>query len=333
MNENIKKLAVDTYKRVKTAFSGTKDPNEVIREKLIEANGGSADFSLKHRLSHPVETAKVFALMGELIQATIYDGLAESSPLFKFVEYKNGADGDAPEFEIEDNSLFQISTIARGTQNVRRQRVLGGGKKTLIPEVHGIKFYEELPLIMSGKISWADLVDKTSKSYAYNISVEVCDAVISAANDSRIISITGTYDEDKLLREVSNVEMANPGKTARIFGTKVALRKISITNAGEAAKNDWYSLGYYGKFAGSVECIELKNAYRADGKTQVIPDDLLLIIATDDKFIKHYTEGDTLIVANDNIGDNADLTQDYLAINSSATGVVLSSTIAKWKLA
>lgn len=327
--ETLIKISVDTYKGNKAVFSHAKDPNELIREKLIEANGGSADFSLKYRKAHPVEEAKVFALMEDLIAANLKAGLSESSPLFKYVDYKNGKDGDAPSFKIKSNDILDVSVIARGSTNVRRQRLTGGGTKTLIPEAHTVKLYEEAPLIMAGKIDFADFIDRVSEGYAHDMSAEVCDAFVNATDTAHIISVTGTYDEDKLVQLISEVEMKNQGKTAIILGTKVALRKIKIDNAGESAKDDWYALGYYGKFAGTTECIELKNAYKADGVTTVLPDDRIFVIASDDKFIKHYTEGEVLVVEKQ-IGDNADLTQDYLAISNYVTGVVLADTMGNY---
>lgn len=60
------------------------------------------------------------------------------------------------------------------------------------------------------------------------------------------------------------------------------------------------------------------------GTTQfVMPDDIITVIASDDKPLKFVYEGDPLVIMG-NPMDNADLTQEYFYSAKWGTGVVLA---------
>ena len=100
-------------------------------------------------------------------------------------------------------------------------------------------------------------------------------------------------------------------------------------STGETIRNDYYNMGYAGKFNGT-DVFELKNALKADGVTKVLQDDKLYVVASDDKFIKYYNEGDALIIEG-SPADHADLTQDYLVASKWAVAVVLSEKLGTYK--
>ena len=53
--------------------------------------------------------------------------------------------------------------------------------------------------------------------------------------------VSGTYKEEKLLELVAHVEAAT-GMTARIIGTKPALRKVTSAVMADAAKDSYYNV-------------------------------------------------------------------------------------------
>lgn len=325
--ENLKKLAVDTYNGVQTAFSQGEDPNAVIRNALVAANNGSTKMDID------ADNTKVFALLRELIPATVLEGLPESNPIFKYAETKNGALGDKPEFEIESDSLYTVSTIAAGNASIRRQRALSGKTLTLTPQWRAIKIYEELDLILAGRIDWVKFVNRVSQSFVYEINNEIATAFTGIFNNVAATErANGTAAEATMLNLVERIEMLNPGKTAVILGTKIALRKFNVDTKyiGETIKNDMYNTGFYGKLNGT-DCIELKNALKADGATKVLRDDEVYVIATDDKFIKFYTEGDARIKATEAL-ENSDFTQEYTVLNKWAVSVVMSSKLGVYRI-
>ena len=58
----------------------------------------------------------------------------------------------------------------------------------------------------------------------------------------------------------------------------------------------------------------------------VLSDTRVYVIAGDDKFIKHYIEGEPIVIARD-AADNADLTQEYTVIRREGIAVAVSATM------
>lgn len=322
------KLAVDAYKNVPSAFSEG-NPSNVIRNALIELNGG--DTKISYKKIRDGKCQGLFALVEELIVATVLEGLPESNPIFQWAETKNGALGDKPEFVIQKDSILAVATITSGTQGVRRQRIFGEETKTLTPVVHAIKIYEEMDRLLSGRADWSTFVNSVAKSFIYETNNEIVAAFASVVNNADAIHETGAFSETKMLDLIEAVELQNPGKVARIYGTKTALRNITVSAGmvGETIKNDYYNMGYLGKFNGT-EVFEIKNALKADGVTKVLADDELYVVAADDKFVKYYIEGDATIIKGEPTS-HADLTQDYLVASKWAVAVVLSEKLGTYK--
>ena len=325
---NLIRLAVDAYKGVPSAFSEG-NPSDVIRNALIELNGG--DTKISYKKIRDGKCQGLFALVEELIVATVLEGLPESNPIFQWAETKNGALGDKPEFVIQKDSILAVATITSGTQGVRRQRIFGEETKTLTPVVHAIKIYEEMDRLLSGRADWSTFVNSVAKSFIYETNNEIVAAFSSVVNNADAIHETGAFSETKMLDLIEAVELQNPGKIARIYGTKTALRnvKVDASMVGETIKNDYYNMGYMGKFNGT-EVFEIKNALKADGVTKVLADDELYVVAADDKFVKYYIEGDATIIEGEPTS-HADLTQDYLVASKWAVAVVLSEKLGTYK--
>lgn len=324
------KLAVDTVKGVPSAFSEG-NPSDVIRNALIEANGGSSKIDIKAMRK---TNGSFFELVEELIVASIIEGLPESNPIFKWAETKNGKAGDKPEFKVHKDSVLAVAEVANGTLGIRRQRIFGDTTKTLTPIPHAVKVYEELQRLLAGRADWVDFVNAVSRSFILDTNRAIANAFASIATTTpNVISETGSFSEASMVDLIEKVEMNNPGKTARIFGTKTALRSLNVSTSnmvGETIKDDYYNMGYMGKFNGT-EVFELKNGLKTDGTTKILDDTKLYVIATDEQFIKYYNEGDALIVES-KLGDNSDLTQDYTVINTYAVAVELADKIGLYDM-
>ena len=132
----------------------------------------------------------------------------------------------------------------------------------------------------------------------------------------------GAYDEDELLDLISHVEAAAGGKTATIIGTKKAVRNLASSIQSDGAKEDLYNLGYYGKFYGTPVVVTPQR-HKVGSTDFVMDDDILTIIAGDDKPIKVVYEGDPIVLLGDPI-NNADLTYEYLYGEKYGMGIVLA---------
>lgn len=321
--KDIVRLAIDTYHGTQEKYS-TEKSLETLRKALIEANGGST--KLDYKKIRDGECKAVFAIVEEILSKTVVEGLQGDEYFNALVDFRNAALGDAIEFEVQDSNLFVISDAAEGTQGIRRQR-LGGVTTTKIPtEFKVVKIYEELNRVLSGAIDFNQFITKVSESFRKRLLDDIYALWNGAtANDfggTTYFPAAGAYDEDTLLDVISHVEAAAGGKTATIIGTKKALRTLAPSIQGADSKSDLYNMGYYGKFYGNpVVCTPQRHKV---GSTEfVFDDDVITIIAGDDKPIKCVYEGQPTVILGNPV-NKADLTQEYLYGEKYGLGIVLA---------
>lgn len=305
------------------------DTNEVIRKALIEANGGSTKINLKtfHRGS------ELYSLVEELIPAVINDGLKEDCEIFKLVEYRNIADGDEATFNVEDPATFVVADAAAGIKGVRRQRISGGMSVPVKTSVKIVRVYEELNRLLSGKIDFQKFITAVADSFKKQVLADAYKAISGLSANTAGLDNTyvtgGTYDEDELIALVEHVEAAT-GKTARIYGTKAALRKVKTATVSHEAEADLYNIGFYGKFNGT-DMVCLKQAHKAGTSAFILDDTKIYVIAGDDKPIKVVNEGDGILFESEPTA-NADLTKEYVYGQGAGVGVICAEKLGVYNV-
>ena len=125
--KDIVKLAVDGYKGKVEKYS-VGQSQELLRQALIEANGGSTVLDYKKIR----DGAGLFSLLEETLSRTVVEGLQGDEYFNALVDFRNVPEGDKNIFLVEDRNLFVVSEAADGTQGIRRQR-LGGVSEASIP--------------------------------------------------------------------------------------------------------------------------------------------------------------------------------------------------------
>lgn len=320
---NIVKLAVDNYKgRVEKYSAG--ESNETIRQALVEANGGSTVLNYKN--IRDGKCPGLFSLLEEILSNTVVQGLLGDEYFNALCDFRNVAEGDQNLFLVNDNTLFVVSEAADGTQGIRRQR-LGGATETAIPTtLKVVKIYEELNRVLAGRVDFNTFIDKVADSFRQKLLNDV-HTLWAGATAEQLGGVTyypaaGTYDEDDLLDLISHVEAAAGGKPATIVGTKKAIRNLKASIQSEGAKDDLYNLGYYGKFYGTPVVVTPQR-HKVGTTEFVMEDDVLTIIAGDDKPIKVVYEGSPIVLMG-NPMENADFTQEYLYGEKYGMGIVLA---------
>lgn len=322
MND-IVKLAVDGYRGRVEKYS-VSDSQEVLRKALIDLNNGST--KLNYKAIRDGKCPGLFSLIETILDQTVVDGLTDSDFFNALVDYRNVADGDQNLFVVDDNNLFIVDDAANGTQAVRRQR-LGGSSVTSIPTSYKtVRIYEELDRVLSGRVDFNHLINTVSRSIKQKTLQDIYTVWGSAtANDlggTTYFPAAGSYDEDTLLDLISHVEAAAGGKTATIIGTKKACRMLKEAIQSDIAKDELHELGYYGKFYGTPVIVTPQRHITGTNEF-VFDDNVLTIVAGDDKPIKFVYEGDSLISMSDPT-DNADLTQEYFYATKYGLGIVLA---------
>lgn len=322
MND-IVKLAVDAYHGNVEKYS-VKQSMDVLRQALVDANGGST--TLDYKKIRDGECKGLFTLIETILTRTVVEGLQGDEFFNAMVDFRNVNEGDKNLFIVEDDNLFVVAEAADGTQGIRRQR-LGGSTETSIPtKLHVVKIYEEMNRVLSGRVDFNHFINKVAESVRQQLLNEIY-TLWSGATAEQMGGVTyfpnaGAYDEDELLDLISHVEAAAGGKTATIVGTKKAIRNLKSAIVSDNAKNDLYNMGYYGKFYGTPAVV-VPQRHKIGSSEFVMDDDVLTIIAGDDKPIKCVYEGNPIVLMGNPL-DNADLTQEYLYGEKYGLGIVLA---------
>lgn len=328
---DIVKLAIDATRGCVAGNYSKGETSEVLRQALIEANGGSTKIDYKAIRRNG---AAIFEIIEEVIPVILQEGLVGDEFYMNLVEERRLSEGDQNEFVVDGNSAFVVSEIANGVATPRRQRI---GEKTTVAvktTAHAIRVYEEMNRVLSGRIDWATFVEKVAEAFRQQVFNDIY-AAFSGINAETVgLSDTyvkaGTYDEEALLALVAHVEAAT-GKSAMIVGTKPALRKCTTAVMSNSAKDDYYNAGFYGRLAG-VPMVAIKNRHAIGTETFVFPDDKLFVLASDDKPIKVVYEGDGIMLDSDPTS-RPDLTQEYFYMEKYGVGLVINGKIGIYTIA
>lgn len=321
--KDIVKVAVDAYHGNVEQYS-VGQSMELLQKALVDANGGSTTLNYKN-----VRDGKcngLFTLIEEVLSRTVVEGLQGDEYFNALVDFRNVAEGDKNLFVVEDSNLFVVSEAADGTQGIRRQR-LGGTSEVSIPtSLKVVKIYEELNRVLSGRVDFNHMINKVAESFRQKLLNDVY-TLWSNATAQDFGGVTyfpeaGAYDEDELLDLIAHVEAAAGGKPATIIGTKKAIRNLDVTPFGDEAKKDLYNMGYAGKFYGTPVVVTPQR-HKVGSTEFVLQDDVITIIAGDDKPIKCVYEGSPIVLMGDPM-TNGDLTQEYLYGEKYGLGIVLA---------
>lgn len=321
---DIVRAAVDAYHGVTTTFS-VNETMDSLRQALVKANNGST--TLNYRDIRDGKCNGLFSIVEEILAITIVEGFQNDDYFTSLVDFRNVAAGDALEFDVEDSDYFVVSRAADGTQGIRRQRLGGKTQVTVPTEYRVVKIYEELNRVLSGQIDFNKMIARVSESFRQQLLNDVY-TLWSTVTDEDLGGATyfptaGAYDEDALLDVIAHVEAAAGGKPATIIGTKKALRTLKDSIDSDGAKDDLYNFGYVGKFYGNA-VVATPQRHKVGSTNFVFEDDVLTIVAGDQKPIKFVYEGDPIILLG-NPADKADLSQEFTYGEKYGMALVLAS--------
>jgi hypothetical protein len=327
-NNTFVKLSKDLYKnRFSHEKFSANDANEVLRNKFIELNGGSTKLNFKALRRNGAE---MFEIMEEILENTVLEGLPEDSFFSKFVEFRNVSLGDQNSFYIPDNTMLVVSEIADGTTSLRRQRIDVGTNTSIPTSWKGIKIYEHLSRLLSGRVDFNEMLTALEKAFKLKVNDD-CYTAFTGSFTSLPAAFTtsGSFDEDAMINIIDHVE-ASTGKQAMLAGTGKALRKVTTAVISDTAKEDIYKMGHYGMFNGTP-MMKIKQVHNIGSYTFKLSENDIYVVTTDEKPVKFVTEGEVRIVNGDALA-HKDLTQDYFFANQYGTGVVITDLYGKYEI-
>lgn len=334
MND-IVKLAVDAYRGNVEKYSVAQS-QDTLRQALIDLNGGKT--TLDYRAIRDGQCKGLFTLIETILDRTVVEGLQGDEFFNDIVDFRNVAEGDSPIFYVEDSDLFVVSDVADGTQGIRRQRLTGMSEAQIPTTMKMVRIYDEMNRVLSGRIDFNDMITKVADSFNQRLLNDIYTLWVSATADQLggavYFPTAGTYDEDALLDVIAHVEAAAGGKTATIIGTKKALRNLKESILSDAAKDELHNFGFVGHFYGSP-VVATPQRHKVGSTDFVLDDNMITIVAGDDKMLKVVYEGNPIVLMGDPM-DNADFTQEYLYGVKWGAGIVLAGNnagIGRYELA
>lgn len=312
-------LGIDLSRGSVTQFSA-EEANATLRKAILDAidcTDGVFNYKKYRR-----NKLAAFEIMEEILDVRLEEGI--KNQFDSFVDYRSVKFGDSLKFRRENPDLFEIATIAGGTNNLRRQR-LSDSAFTIETGWKGVKIYEELERFLAGQVDWVAMISKVERSFTSEIAGDIYTAIKAAYSGlSAPYYETGSWDIDAFNDVVSHVEAAT-GMSAIVIGTKKAIQKAEpkYVTAGLDV-NQRNQDGYFKTIDGTTFGV-IPQAHIPGTDTFAIDDDFLLILPNgDEKIIKFIMEGETLI-KEVNGQDNADDSQEYVVRKKYGAAVAAST--------
>ena len=321
--KEIVKLAIDAYKGHVEKYS-VGQSQDALRQALVEANGGST--KLDYKAVRDGKCNGLFTLIEEILSRTVVEGLTGDEFFNALVDFRNVAEGDQNVFIVEDSNLFVIDDTANGTQGIRRQRLSGETEVSIPTTMKMVRIYEELNRVLAGRVDFNHFINVVAESFRQKMLNDIYTLWSGATAEDlggvAYFPTAGSFDEDELLEVIAHVEAAAGGKPATIICTKKAARMLVSTVQSDSAKEELHNLGYYGMFYGTPVVVTPQR-HKIGSTDFVFEDDVLTIVAGDDKPIKFVYEGNPIVLMGEPM-QNADFTQEYLYGEKYGLGIVLA---------
>lgn len=322
MSKELVKLALDMRKGKITQYT-KEEANEVLRQELIELNGGSDKLNPKSFRKHP----EMFEIMEQILDTAISEGLTDQ--FADFVETVELNWGDTQVFTLPENRLFNVSVVADGNGDIRRER-LDSTDVTVRTKTYAVAIYEELHRILAGRVSFDRMIDGVARSYNNKIQTEIYNAIYNSYDQlNATYRATGTFTEATLNDLIAHVE-ASTNAESMILGTKSALAKIDPTRISDIMLDERNRMGYMGIYNGTP-LVEIKQGHRS-GTNDFAIDNNFLIVAPNglEPFVKLILEGDSLI--EEVMEGRNDMQREYRFIKKAGFAVLASENYAIYRL-
>ena len=319
----LQQLAHDLYNGKVEKFSN-KEAQTIIENAIIEACGGNWDY-----YSFQDNKNKVFKVLGEVLGATVYDRVIKAFD--SFVDVRDTELGDTIEYTIESPSLYIVATISHGVNDLRRQRITGR-KMTLSPVLLSLKIYEEIDMLIAGRVDFNAMIDRVGKSMERAIAVKIGETFQNAYTslNSNLV-VNGSYDDQKLVELVNKVE-GMTGKKCKIYGTASAIAKINTELLSTTDKEDARDYGYVRMFKGT-EVVKLEQAYNQETNKWSVNNDRLYIIPEGEKVVKLAFEGTPYVQEITDGNSRLDMQVEYMLSRKIQLGVLTSAAYGCYVMA
>lgn len=313
-------------------YSNGKDIDESIRKAFFEILGTDKPTKKDIRRSE----VAVFEILEEILTETYLKSVQEDAFFQRFAETRNLALGDSQEFYVEDDAVLFVSEHAGNHWNITRQKFEGGTSFPVKVKAFAAAVYGDFELFITGRLSFAKLIEKVGQAIQNKIYSEVAASFASAtANLPAAFQATGVYDEEELMDIVAHVEAAS-GTNAVILGTRKGLAKVwgGLDKAlfTEAMKNTLAKTGRVDDVNG-LTLAQLPQVHKANSFEFAYDDNQLLILpASDERFIKVVFEGEDEIKQVTDNTVHTDMSYEYKFITRFGTATIFGQALGVYNI-
>lgn len=300
---DIQRLAFDAVNG--TTVRSKEDLNNAVRQAVLDACGGEWDYYKFQANKH-----SVFAIIAELMPVAMHASLA--AKFDKFAEFKDTAMGDKQYFDVPDNSIYPILTVARGIGAIDRQKIVDKNF-TVSTDWKMIRLYDEFDRFMAGKIDMGRIVETATRAMENHVGLLIANAIYNSYSSvGTNYKNTGAFSASGVQSIMAHVKAANGVDKVEIWGTDIALANVTDTfGYSDSAKDSANGVGYWGDFRGA-SLFSLPQAYQPQTQTMGVSDNQLIIVpAMDEKIVKVVFEGAPVVDTKDGL-NRADLQPEFL---------------------
>lgn len=313
---DLQKLSLDIC-RGKVEKYSVEEGSDVIRQAILDACGGEYDMYRFQQNKY-----EVYRILSESITIALAEMVVDKYK--DFVDVKDVALGDTVEFYVTNNELFKVGLVADGTNELRRQRIVGS-KLAMTGFPMGVKIYSEWLDFVLAKTDWQEFISRIAKSLDYKLAEIIVKEIESAYTglDATYVK-SGTYDA-QLLLDLCQLVQAKTGEQPTIFGTKKSLAFVrpEAEYIGVEDKSDMRNIGHVQMWNG-VPIVEIPQTLTQNDEF-ALADDMLLVVPNGTKMIKLGFEGDAYIHEVNDPSTRMDMQIEHLVTRKVQIGCVKGS--------
>ena len=250
-----------------------------------------------------------FEVIEEDIDVAVEEGFRADEWFDKYVDNRNLKRGDKNEFWTPEEVLLSVVKVAGDMHDFTVQRLGAGEATSATISKYGIAVGADVSLYLAGRLDWNKFVQQTADAFVRKIKNDCYAAVMNAGTTlPSMFKGTGALSSatketfDQLIEDVST---ANGNCPVYIMGTNTALKKLNaladVQWADDAHKKAMSHTGRLGDYEGT-SLLEIPQRFAVgfvdlpeNQKRLIASNQLLIMPAIEDKFVKLVDEGETEI--------------------------------------
>ena len=250
-----------------------------------------------------------FEVIEEDIDVAVEEGFRADEWFDKYVDNRNLKRGDKNEFWTDQEVILSAVKVSGDHHDYTVQRLGAGEATSATISKYGIAVGADVSLYLAGRLDWNKFVQQTADAFVRKIKNDCYAAVMNAGTTlPSMFKGTGALSSatketfDQLIEDVST---ANGNCPVYIMGTNTALKKLNaladVQWADQDAKKAMSHTGRLGDYEGT-SLLEIPQRFAVgfvdlpeNQKRLIASNQLLIMPAIEDKFVKLVDEGETEI--------------------------------------